>query len=236
MRAVRARFAEGGRRIPPLAAHSRLASVSVPINRAHQLLAAAAVAAYMLMTLCWSVSAAGAVQPPQLLPRSGEMPGFKPSSPIYRQTTIAQVVYSDPRAVRKSDSSHLRRAGFIASAYQQQAGDGGGRNGLAAYFQFHTPAGARRYLNFYFAGNSQPGPWNESASQARFGRFRIRGVPGARGSTQVARHKKGAAANLLWIEGRCVILVGDHVPVRAPDTHPLIAAAQAIYRRTRGAC
>jgi hypothetical protein len=223
MRAGRARFAERGRR-------------SVPINGARRPLAATAVAAYVLMALCWSATAAGATQPPQLLPRSGEMPGFKPSSPIYRQTTIAQVVYSDPRAVRKSDSSQLRRAGFVASAYQEQAADGVRRRGLAAYFQFHTTAGARRYFKFYFHGNAHPGPWNEPASQARFGRFRIRGVPGAKGSTQVARHKNGAAANLLWIEGRCVILVGDYVPVRTPDTHPLIAAAQAIYKRTRGAC
>jgi hypothetical protein len=67
-------------------------------------------------------------------------------------------------------------------------------------------------------------------------KFGVTGIPGAYG-------KKGrdsvdeTYANLLWRQGRCTLVVGElFFPRTTAPTRPLIAAAQAIYRRTGGTC
>ena len=69
---------------------------------------------------------------------------------------------------------------------------------------------------------------------ARIQHFMVPGVTSARGFTVVTAIP-GSAANALFTEGRCLLLVGDAIPKGDPAT-PVKAGVKAIYRRTHGRC
>lgn len=170
----------------------------------------------------------------KLLPRGGEMTGFLAHGSVHASVNIAGATAFDPPAFKKSDSANLRRDGFRATVYQEQvsATDGG----VAGVTELRSAAAAAAYARFTFAASSEPGPAAGSSTQVRFVRFKVPGVPGAEGASQISRIRKGTDSNVQWTEGRCLIQVGDGTTSEQPDASPLIAAAQAIYRRTRGSC
>jgi len=69
-----------------------------------------------------------------------------------------------------------------------------------------------------------PGP----VENLRF--FTVRGVPGARGWTASKPH----VGNVLWVQGRCMLVLGNQGP--GPFAGPLSTGARAIYERTNGEC
>lgn len=60
-------------------------------------------------------------------------------------------------------------------------------------------------------------------------RFTVAGVPGAEGWTQ-----PDTDANILFTEGRCVMLVGDELTSPTDNEPPVRAAVQAVWERTHG--
>ena len=60
-------------------------------------------------------------------------------------------------------------------------------------------------------------------------RFAVAGVPGAEGWGQ-----PGTDANILFTEGRCLMLVGDQLASGTDDKPPVVAAVRAVWARTRG--
>ena len=60
-------------------------------------------------------------------------------------------------------------------------------------------------------------------------RFTVAGVPGAEGWGQA-----DADANILFTEGRCLMLVGDELASGTDNKPPVIAAVRAVWARTHG--
>jgi hypothetical protein len=60
-------------------------------------------------------------------------------------------------------------------------------------------------------------------------RFAVPGVPGAEGWGQA-----NTDANILFTEGRCLMLVGDELTSGTNVKLPVIAAAHAVWARTHG--
>jgi hypothetical protein len=135
-----------------------------------------------------------------------------------------------------ADTKRFKAEGFVATAREGTTPKGGGDvgGGLSYVIEFATSIGARHERAFLV--HTMPG-------HTKFG---VTGIPGAYG-------KKGrdpgddSYANLVWRQGRCTLLVGESFypilrpgaapkPPHAAPTRPLIAAAQAIYRRTGGTC
>jgi hypothetical protein len=61
-------------------------------------------------------------------------------------------------------------------------------------------------------------------------RFDVPGVPTAQGAA--ARSTKGGAANVAFVEGSCVLLVGIQAASGANPSPPVIAGARKLYDRT----
>jgi hypothetical protein len=172
-----------------------------------------------------------------LLVRAGEMPGFHPSGQAHVFRSVAQDVAHDPSALRKADAAHLRKDGFVAEIIQpQQSSPSTRAGGTSGMTELSSPAAARSYARFTFSVVAHPGPVAGTSQQQRFVRFKVPGVPGARGVAEISRQTSGTDANVQWVEGRCLVQVGDATVTRKPLTVPLVAAAQAVYGRTHGSC
>jgi hypothetical protein len=63
--------------------------------------------------------------------------------------------------------------------------------------------------------------------------FAVPGVPGAHGLLEDSPDQ-GDNAGVVWIQGRCVLLVADLAVSGTAQTPPLVSAAQAVYDRTHG--
>jgi hypothetical protein len=145
--------------------------------------------------------------------------------------TVQQFVATDSARQQAADAAALRRNGFRTAVVEQMsptrlvANDGG----VSVVIEFASPAAAKReqVIQLHSAIASQgPGPPLKS--------FTVPGVPGADGFTASGGHGTGAA-NVVFREGSCVLLIGD---ADAPGSlsAPLIHAAAAVYRRTHGSC
>jgi hypothetical protein len=60
-------------------------------------------------------------------------------------------------------------------------------------------------------------------------RFTVAGIPGAEGWTVPDQ-----VANVLFTEGRCLMLVGDELTSGADNKPPVVAAVRAVWSRTHG--
>ena len=60
--------------------------------------------------------------------------------------------------------------------------------------------------------------------------FTVPGIPGARGWTASKPH----VGNVWWVQGRCVLVLGNQGP--GPFAGPISTGARAIYERTNAVC
>jgi len=167
----------------------------------------------------------------RFLVRAGEEPGFAPGRSHVAGSLRAYVRYlgsfGPPRQVA-ADNKRLEAEGFVAAAWEHTIGQAAfaaeGGVGQSYVREFATSIGARRERAFLV--RILPG-------HTKFG---VAGIPGAYG--REGRHSGDESfANLVWRQGRCTLSVGESFfPRTTAPTRPLIAAAQAIYRRTGGTC
>jgi hypothetical protein len=141
----------------------------------------------------------------------------------------------DPPPEKRADAARLRKDGFRAEIYQGEV-DPPHAGGVAAVTELASSAQAADYLAFTFGVISHKGPLSGVTSGVQFVRFAVPNLPGAKGTAQISRSQKQSSANVQWVEGDCVLELGDQVPGTRPDTAPLVKAAQAIDRRTAGHC
>ena len=163
----------------------------------------------------------------RFLVRAGEEPGFTPgpqhfagSLRAYARSFLHHVSPGQIPALTK----RLKAEGFVAAAWEHTTNNPESGVGQSYVREFATSTGARHETAFLVHG--LPG-------HTKFG---VTGIPGAYG-------RKGRVfgdesfANLVWRQGRCTLVVGESFfPRKTAPTRPLIAAAQAIYRRTGGTC
>jgi hypothetical protein len=161
----------------------------------------------------------------RFLVRAGEEPGFAPGPPHVPRSLRAYLEggHEPPQQVA-ADTKRLKAEGFVAVAWEHTTDNPESGDGLSYVREFATSTGARQERAFLV--HIMPG-------HTKFG---VTGIPGAYG-------RKGrdsvdeTYANLVWRQGRCTLVVGESFfPRTTAPTRPLIAAAQAIYRRTGGTC
>jgi hypothetical protein len=147
--------------------------------------------------------------------------GFEVDASPVDQTTVGRwVTVSQSTA---ADGRRVRGEGF-RDALQLQTATTTGGGGLDFVLELGSTAAARREEAVELK--------EDVAEQGHVAvtHFTIAGIPGSEGIAAPGG-KQGSAANVLFTEGRCLLLVGDG-EVASDYRAQAIAGAQAIYRRS----
>jgi hypothetical protein len=157
--------------------------------------------------------------------RSGEG-GFTVSTPI-DQTTVAEWVSVSQSTA--ADGRRVRGEGF-REALEQPTSTTSGGGGLDFVLELGSAAAA---------GREEAVELKEDVAEqghVPVTHFRVSGIPGSDGIA-ASGGKRGTAANVLFTEGRCLLLVGNGAA--GGSKADVVAGALAIYRRSHassGAC
>jgi hypothetical protein len=166
------------------------------------------------------------------LVRNGEggfsvQPGQETASPNLAGYTYPASGAKPPAA----DLRQLGREGFV-SALAEGPSTSAGVSGLSTVIRFATPAGAR---------SEQASEITSDIAQAGRGplrRFTVAAIPGLVGFTSASTSPSSpqAIANVLFVEGSCLVVIGDGPPndtyTQAQAKVPVATAALAVYKRT----
>jgi hypothetical protein len=164
----------------------------------------------------------------RFLMRKDEEPGFRR---VEQARTISGTkAYVDDMRLPPADARRLRSEGLISFTSQPTRGPRAA--GVTNVALFATAEGAKRHMAHELRPNVIRGMG--PIEDLRF--FSATDIPGARGWTaslpgEPASH---AVGNLWWVQGRCVLVLGNQGPGRLVG--PLSTGARAIYERTRGEC
>jgi len=165
---------------------------------------------------------------------AGEETGFKPEAPPTVYITVAAFVRGEHDSAQEArrESARLKAEGFRGAAIEDMtlisAPESGA--GLSTVFELRSPAAAAKEL----AQDVRTGIAAQG-KKAQIHRFTVPGVPGSAGFTAKLAHHAGGAANVYFVEGDCVLLVGDSLS-KGDLAGPVKAGTFAIYQRTNGQC
>lgn len=166
----------------------------------------------------------------RFLMRNGEEPGFRrgaaPDQEPQSGGTITGVsAYVKDMHLAPADEQRLRNEGFTSYAFEPIRGPRE-TAGITNVALFATAEGAKHNL----AHELRTDVISAGGPVTKLRRFTVPGIPGARGWTASEPH----VGNLFWVQGRCVLVLGNQGP--GPFAGPLSAGARAIYERTNGQC
>ena len=164
------------------------------------------------------------------LMRKGEEPGFRPgalpgATPRSRETITGVNAFVSQLGLTPADARRLRSEGLISFTAQPIRGPRKAA-GVANVTLYKTAEGAEHGMAHDLRADviRAFGP----VEGLRF--FTVPGVPGARGWTASEPH----VGNVFWVQGRCVIGLGNQGP--GPFERSLSAGARAISERTNAQC
>jgi hypothetical protein len=165
-----------------------------------------------------------------MLMRTGEEPGFRPGAapgamPRSRATFKGLDAFAKEMRLPPAEVRRLRSEGFMSFTVGPIRGP---RNsaGLTNAALYETAEGAKRSM----ANDLRPDVIRSYGRIKGLRFFSVPGVPGARGWTAA----EPPVANVLWVQGRCYLTLGNQGPGRLEDR--LSQGARAIYERTQGQC
>jgi hypothetical protein len=163
----------------------------------------------------------------RFLMRKGEEPGFRPgalpgATPTTRKTITGVDAIAKEFGLAEADAQRLRTQGYIATRSGPIRGPQ--TAGVTTAELYRTAAGAKQSQ----AHELRREVINGSGSLEGLRYFSVPGVPGARGWSA------SDVANVIWVQGRCMMILGNQGPGRL--TARLSTGAQAIYKRTNGEC
>jgi hypothetical protein len=171
----------------------------------------------------------------RFLMRKDEEPGFRPgalpdAAPRSRGTVTGVDAYVKDMGLGPADARRLRREGFISFTFQPIRGPR--TAGISNVALFATATGAKQNLG----REVRPSAIRASGPVANLRYFTVTGIPGSRGWTASipGESPSHAVGNVYWVQGRCVLVLGNQGP--GPFVGPLSKGAQAIYERTNGEC
>jgi hypothetical protein len=172
----------------------------------------------------------GTVDLGRFLLRNGEEPGFRrgaraDQAPQSGSTITGVKAFVKEMRLTPADARRLRSEGFISFASEPIRGSRE-TAGITNVALFATVKGAHHNL----AHELRTDVIRSFGPVANLRRFTVPGIPGARGWTASAPH----VGNLSWVQGRCVLVLGNQGP--GPFVGPLSTGARAIYGRTRAEC
>jgi hypothetical protein len=194
----------------------------------------AGIAAASLATIGGVAVAADTVS--RYLLRSGQQPGFRVlGRPVFAPTVSASVRDLHMQGRQATAFGRLLTAAGFAGGAQEHLVGPGGRQGfslVAIVARASGPAAVRNYL----INNADH---DNAGAHTRLIRFRVPGLPSARGVTAFAGTV--ATSNVYWTEGRCVFGSGLFLPSAAKLTTaavnaPVIAGIRSQRARTHGRC
>ena len=148
----------------------------------------------------------------------GEEPGYQPGGPVTKVSSLNEL----PPNLR-ARARRLRDWGFVSLISRPVQGkDGVGVTSLLLFTNAadarHQAAAERRDLEVDIRGTVK--------------RFDVTDVPGAFGST--ARNGSHRVGNVTWVEGRCVMTLGNEAA--SSSVAALRAGVKAVHRRVAGRC
>ncbi len=166
----------------------------------------------------------------RFLMRKDEEPGFRPgarpeAAPRSGGTITGVKAFVKDMHLAPADARRLRSEGFISFTSQPIRGPRG-TAGITNVALFATAAGAQHNM----AHELRTDVIRAFGPVANLRRFTVPGIPAARGWTASKPH----VGNLWWVQGRCVLVLGNQGP--GPFAGPLSTGARAIYERTNGEC
>ena len=153
--------------------------------------------------------------------RRGAAPGAMPASG--GTITGVKAFVADMR-LAPADARRLRSEGFISYAFEPIRGPR--TAGITNVALYATAEGAKHSL----AHDLRTDVIRAFGPVANLRRFTVPGIPGGRGWTASKPH----VGNVWWVQGRCVLVLGNQGP--GPFAGPLSTGARAIYERTNGKC
>jgi len=169
------------------------------------------------------------------LVRRDEEPGFRPGAapgamPRERGTITGVKALVNEWQLPAADERRLSSEGFVSLTFQPIRGPRSA--GVTEVSLYETAEGAKRGLAHELRADviRADGP----VENLRF--FSVPGVPGARGWTASLPGEPASRAvgNVLWLQGRCLHVLGNQGP--GPFVGPLSRGARAIYERTSRQC
>jgi hypothetical protein len=166
----------------------------------------------------------------QYLVRGNEAPGFHVSGRIYKTSNISAYLQGVPKSQKKKDAAKLRAGGFKVFVFERL--EGPHASGASGVTEMGSPRAARELQRLQI---------NRTHSQGRgtYKRLTVSGVPGAVGydfTCTAGKSCPSSDTNIYWVQGRCVIFVGDIRSSRTPLSGPVLAAVRAVHKRTHGTC
>jgi hypothetical protein len=175
-------------------------------------------------------ASSGARELDRFLMRYGEEPGFRQGAlpgqvPRSRDTITGVKAFVEEMRLAAADARRLRGEGFISFTAQPIRGPRE-TAGITNVALFATAEGAKHNM----AHELRTDVIRAVGPVANLRRFTVPGIPGARGWTASEPH----VGNLWWVQGRCVLVLGNQGP--GPFAGPLSTGARAIYERTNGQC
>jgi hypothetical protein len=174
-----------------------------------------------------ATTGAGALD--RFLMRNGDEPGFvrgaaPDATPRSGGTVTGVSAYVKDMHLSSADARRLRSEGFISFSFEPIRGpQAAGITNVALYA---TAEGARHSL----AHELRTDVIRAFGPVENLRRFTVPDVPGARGWTA----SDPPVANVHWVEGRCMLTLGNQGP--EPIVGPVSSGARAIYERTHGRC
>jgi hypothetical protein len=124
----------------------------------------------------------------------------------------------------QADAQRLRKNGFVSTTVGPIRGPR--TAGITTVEVYETDAGA----NNSRAHELDPDVIRAGGPVEGLRYFDVSGVPGARGWAASKPH----VANVVWVQGRCMFVLGNQGPGRLDGS--LSAGVRAMYERTNGEC
>jgi hypothetical protein len=165
----------------------------------------------------------------RFLMRNGEEPGFRQGAapgamPAERVSISGVEAFAAEMQLTPADTQRLARTGFVSWTVQPIRGPRSA--GLSGVNLYESVQGAKQDL----AHELRPSVIRSNGPVAGLRFFRVPGIPSARGWTA----SEPPVGNVLWVEGPCMLVLGNQGP--GPFVGPLSEGARAIYERTNGKC
>jgi hypothetical protein len=149
--------------------------------------------------------------------QTGEETGYSPSGAPTFTRSAASWATGDPDA--PTDAKRLRGEGFKAALTQQTTGSSG-TGGISFVIALASPVAA--------AAEERAQLKEDIAENSAVTRFTIKQLPTSEGFTAKGT---SSVANVLFVEGSCLLLIGDETDGANPRP-PVIAGALKVYGRT----
>jgi hypothetical protein len=230
--------------LPPRLARNALPAVKASSRRRQVLAIFAAMLLLMAFAAPVPANAADASPLVAFLLKSGEMSGFMPGKPrVFR--AVAEVETASGEKPTELETKRYEGEGFVeAATVRMHSNAEPVAKGISSIFEFETPMDARAEMKAELKEEIDPAALRKDGilDYLVLRHFKVPGVLGAVGFAFVSNRAaeraglESGVAKGLFVEGDCLLAVGDGQFKSDEVVEPVISGVQAIFSRTGGIC